>query len=78
MDRVPIAVGLIVIIFFGFRTRDWSIGLGFLAAMVAPFIATMPHRQGMALALDFLSRHYFREPLDDLPPVIDNPSRKST
>ena len=67
MDRVPIAVGLIVIVFFGFRTWSWLVGLGFLAAMVVPLIVTMPHRQGIAVSLDFLSRHYFRDPQDDLP-----------
>jgi hypothetical protein len=78
MDRIPIAVGLIAVVFLGFRTWDWPIGLGFLAAMVVPLIATMPHRQGIAVSLDFLSRHYFRDPLDDMPPVTDDSSRRSS
>ena len=70
MDRIPIVIGLILIVFFGLRTHDWLPGLIFLAAMVVPLIYTMPHRQGVAIALDFLSRHYFRDSLDDLPPSL--------
>ena len=36
--------------------------------MAAPLVATMPQRQGVAIALIYLPRVYFRDPSDDLPP----------
>jgi len=41
--------------------------MAFFSAMVVPLIATMPHRQGVAVALNYLSRVYFRDPSDELP-----------
>ena len=67
MDRVPIAIGLILIVFFDLRVSGWVTGLVFLSAMVIPLIATMPHRQGVAVALAYLSRVYFRDPSHELP-----------
>ena len=37
------------------------------AGMVVPLVATMPHRQGVAIALNYLSRVYFQDPSDDMP-----------
>ena len=70
MDRVPIFLG-IVSIYFGFRVTGWVSGLLFFGAMAGPLIATMPHRQGLAIALNYLSRVYFRDPSDVLPAPID-------
>ncbi len=67
MDRIPIAIGLILIVFFGLRVSSWIMGTAFFSAMVIPLIATMPHRQGVAVALNYLSRVYFRDPSDELP-----------
>ena len=67
MDRIPIAVGLILIVFFGLHTPTWPQALFFFAAMAAPLVATMPQRQGIAVALNYLSRVYFPDPSDDLP-----------
>ena len=66
MDRIPVAIG-IVLIYFGFQVTHWSIGLLFFAGMAVPLVATMPHRQGVAIALNYLSRVYFRDPSDDMP-----------
>ena len=68
MDRIPIAAGLILIVFFGLRTPTWPRALIFFATMAAPLVATMPQRQGVAIALNYLSRVYFRDPSDALPP----------
>ena len=65
-DRIPIAIG-IVILFFGFRTTDWRILVSFFAAMVVPLVATMEYRQGVAIALNYLSRVYMPDPSDEMP-----------
>ena len=67
MDRIPIAIGLILIVFFGLHVSSWLTGTVFFSAMVVPLIATMPHRQGVAVAMNYLSRVYFRDPSDELP-----------
>lgn len=55
MDRVPIIFG-VAAFYFGFRATNWWMGLAFLLAMAAPMIATIRHRQGIALALDYVWR----------------------
>jgi uncharacterized protein (DUF983 family) len=65
MDRLPLLFG-IAALFFGFRVTDiWS-GALFLAMMVGPMAATVRHRQGLALALDYLWRVRINDPQDDL------------
>lgn len=71
MDRIPILLG-IAAIFFGFRITTWLTGLGFLLAVAGPLVATMPQRQGAAVALAYLSRVYFRDPSDALPAPLDD------
>ncbi len=68
MDRIPIAIGLILIVFFGLRIATWQMAALFLGGMVVPLVATMPQRQGVAVALNYLSRVYFRDSSDDIPP----------
>ena len=64
-DRLPIFLG-IVALFFGFRvTNVWS-GALFLAMMVVPMAATVKHRQGLALALDYLWRARINDPSDNV------------
>ena len=65
MDRVPIAFG-IAALFFGFRAHNLLTGIAFLAMMAVPMIVTVPHRQGLALALDYLWRMYLKDPSDEL------------
>ena len=71
MDRIPILLG-IAAIFFGFRITSWLNGIGFFLAIAGPLVATMPQRQGAAIALSYLSRVYFRDPSDDLPEPVDD------
>ena len=71
MDRIPILLG-IAAIFFGFRITTWLDGLGFFLAVAGPLVATMPQRQGAAVALGYLSRVYFRDPSDVLPEPVDD------
>ena len=71
MDRIPILLG-IAAIFFGFRITTWLSGVGFFLAVAGPLVATMPQRQGAAVALSYLSRVYFRDPSDVLPAPLDD------
>ena len=71
MDRIPLLLG-IAAIFFGFRITSWLNGIGFFLAIAVPLVATMPQRQGAAIALSYLSRVYLRDPSDELPERIDD------
>ena len=77
MDRIPILLG-IAAIFFGFRITTWLSGLGFFLAIAGPLVATMPQRQGAAVALNYLSRVYFRDPSDILPGPVAQTDRSET
>ena len=75
MDRIPLAIGLILIVFFGAHTLSWQAGLLFFGGLAVPLVVTMPQRQGLAVALNYLSRVYFRDPSDEIPHrVTDDPS----
>ena len=65
-DRIPIAVA-IVLIYFGFRVQTWPTALLFFFALATPLVLTMPHRQGLALALDERTRAYWPDSTDQLP-----------
>ncbi|HYI11814.1 MAG TPA: hypothetical protein VEK57_22345 [Thermoanaerobaculia bacterium] len=65
LDRVPILFG-IAALFFGFRVTNLVNGILFLIALAVPMIATIRHRQGFALALDYLMRIWFPDPSDEL------------
>ena len=64
-DRIPLFLG-IVAVYFGFRSLSWITATVFLLALVIPMIATIRERQGLALALDYLSRTYVVDPSDEL------------
>lgn len=64
-DRIPIFLG-IVLVYFGFSATNWKVAAAFFVAMAVPLIATIAHRQGLAIALDYLSRVYFPDPSDEI------------
>ena len=64
-DRVPILLG-VALVYFGFRATNWMVAAAFFVLMTIPMIATIPHRQGLAIALDYLSRVYFPDPSDEI------------
>ncbi|HEX6177658.1 MAG TPA: hypothetical protein VF057_04825 [Thermoanaerobaculia bacterium] len=64
-DRVPIFLG-IVLVYFGFQAANWMVATGFFVALAVPLIATISHRQGLAIALDYLSRLYLPDPSDEI------------
>jgi len=52
-DRIPLGFG-IAALFFGFHPHGFLQYTAFLALLAAPMIATMPHRTGVAIALNYL------------------------
>jgi uncharacterized protein (DUF983 family) len=64
-DRIPILFG-IALVYFGFQSTNWIAAAAFFVAMAVPMIATLPRRQGLALALDYLSRLYLPDPSDEI------------
>ena len=65
MDRLPIFFG-IVALFFGFRVLTFWSGVIFITALTIPMVATIKHRQGLALALDYLVRLHSKDPSDEI------------
>ncbi|HYH07449.1 MAG TPA: hypothetical protein VEK11_10375 [Thermoanaerobaculia bacterium] len=65
MDRFPLLFG-VAALFFGFRVTNLLDGALFLFALVVPMALTIRHRQGLALALDYLWRVHLPDPSDEL------------
>jgi hypothetical protein len=66
MDRIPLFFG-VAALFFGFRVTTFLSGAIFITLLAIPMIATVRHRQGLALALDYLWRARINDPAD---PVV--------
>ena len=64
-DRIPILIG-IAALYFGFRTSDWIVASIFFAILIIPLLATLRERQGLAIALDYLSRIHLPDPSDEI------------
>jgi hypothetical protein len=69
-DRVPIAV-MIILIYFGVVRSYPMLGLTVLVALAALVIWTTPNRWGAGIALHYLSRVYWPDPADPIPPTPD-------
>ncbi len=66
-DRVPIGV-IIVVIYLGVMRSHPVLGLTLMLAAVALLIWTAPNRWGVGYALHYLSRVYWPDPADPVPP----------
>ena len=66
-DRLPIAV-IIVVIYFGVVRSHRVLGLTLVALALALLVWTAPNRWGAGVALHYLSRVYWPDPADPLPP----------
>lgn len=64
-DRIPMLFG-IAALYFGYRAGSWLGTVTFFFALAVPMLATLRERQGLALALDYLSRVYMRDPSDEI------------
>ena len=74
-DRVPVAA-LIVLIYFGIFRAHHALGFASFAIIAILFLATTPNRWGIGIALHYLSRVYWPDPADPVPPP-DAPLRGS-
>ena len=68
-DRVPLAA-MIVIIYFGVVRSRPVLGVTMLVALAASAIWTTPNRWGAGIALHYLSRVYWPDPADPIPPPV--------
>jgi uncharacterized protein (DUF983 family) len=66
-DRLPIAA-IIIGIYFGVMRSYWVLGVALMIAAVALLVWTAPNRWGVGIALHYLSRVYWPDPADPLPP----------
>lgn len=64
-DRIPMLFG-IAALYFGLVATSWTGAAILFVAVAVPMLATIRQRQGLALALDYLSRVYFRDPSDEI------------
>ena len=66
-NRLPIGA-MVALIYFGVVRSHPPLGLTMLALLVVLLVWTTPNRRGMAIALHYLSRVYWPDPADPLPP----------
>jgi uncharacterized protein (DUF983 family) len=66
-DRLPIAV-MIVVVYFGVGRLPGSLGPAILVMLGALLVWTAPNRWGAGIALHYLSRLYWPDPEDPIPP----------
>lgn len=74
-DRIPILIGVIGVYFLGFRSTNLPIIAAFLVALIAPLLATLRERQGLALALVYLSRLHLGDLSESARTGVPNLSR---
>jgi uncharacterized protein (DUF983 family) len=66
-DRLPIAA-IVVLIYFGAVRSYPVLGLTMVVLSVALLVWTAPNRWGAGIALHYLSRVYWPDPADPIPP----------
>ena len=66
-DRLPLGV-MIVVIYFGVVRSRPVLGFILLAVLGALVLWTAPNRWGAGIALHYLSRVYWPDPADPIPP----------
>jgi uncharacterized protein (DUF983 family) len=73
-DRLPLAA-MIVLIYFGVQRVHRVLGLTMLVVLTALVIWTAPNRWGAGIALHYLSRVYWPDPADPIPPPPETSHR---
>jgi uncharacterized protein (DUF983 family) len=71
-DRLPIGT-IIVVIYFGVVRSHPVLGLTMLGVLAALVVWTAPNRWGAGIALHYLSRVYWPDPADPIPPPRARP-----
>jgi len=69
-DRVPIGV-LIVVIYLGLVRSQPVLGLAIMGLLLVLLVWTAPNRWGVGIALHYVSRLYWPDPADPIPPPPD-------
>lgn len=67
-DRVPVAAA-IALVYFGLFRINPTLGIVALVVLGAVLIWTAPNRWGVGIALHYVSRVYFPDPEDPVPPT---------
>jgi uncharacterized protein (DUF983 family) len=67
-DRLPIAAA-IALLYFGVVRFHRTLGLVLMAALGVGLVLTAPNRWGIGIALHYLSRVYWPDPDDPIPPL---------
>jgi uncharacterized protein (DUF983 family) len=67
-DRLPIGA-IVIVIYFGLMRTHPVPGLLVMIVSVALLLWTAPNRWGVGIALHYLSRVYWPEPADPIPPL---------
>ena len=73
-DRLPIAA-IMVLIYFGVVRSHPVLGLSMLVVLAALVVWTAPNRWGVGIALHYLSRVYWPDPADPVPPPRETEGR---
>lgn len=66
-DRLPVAVG-IVLVYFGIARAHRTLGVVAFAVLIGLLVWTSPNRWGAGIALHYLSRAFWPDPADPIPP----------
>ena len=69
-DRLPIAA-MIVVVYFGVGRLPAAWGPAILVVLGVLLLWTSPNRWGVGIALHYLSRRYWPDPADPIPPPRD-------
>jgi uncharacterized protein (DUF983 family) len=73
-DRLPLGA-MIAVIYFGVIRSHRTLGVTLLAGFAALAVWTTPNRWGVGIALHYLSRVYFPDSADPIPPPRATGSR---
>ena len=66
-DRLPIGA-MIIVIYFGMGRSHPALGASLLVVLLAVLVITAPNRWGAGIALHYLTRVFWPDPADPLPP----------
>ena len=66
-DRIPVGAS-IALVYFGVFRANPPLGIAALAVMGLLLVVTSPNRWGVGIALHYLSRVYWPDPADPVPP----------
>jgi hypothetical protein len=73
-DRLPVAAG-IILVYFGLFRVNRTLGVAAFVVLTLLLVWSAPNRWGVGIALHYLSRVYFPDPQDPVPPLEDRERR---